>query len=100
MSIPDDAAERVRALRFSKSMTLAELSARSGLPISTLSKIENGKVSLSYDKLQKLSVGLGTDMAYFVTGELSVVALAQHMGTAVFNAHGPWFTRGDIRIFV
>jgi transcriptional regulator with XRE-family HTH domain len=90
MSIPDGAAARVRALRLSKSMTLAELSGRSGLPISTLSKIENGKVSLSYDKLNKLSLGLGTDMAYFVTAEPSVLALAQHLGRrcATLSGHG------------
>ena len=80
MSIANTAAERVRALRLSQSMTLAELSARSSLPISTLSKIENGKVSLSYDKLRKLALGLSVDIRDFVAVEPSALALAQQLG--------------------
>jgi len=80
MSIANTAAERVRALRLSQSMTLAELSARSALPISTLSKLENGKVSLSYDKLRKLALGLSVDISYFVAVEPSAFALAQQLG--------------------
>lgn len=48
----------LRALRKRKNWTLAEVGARTGLPVSTLSKIENGKMSLSYDKLARLSAGL------------------------------------------
>jgi transcriptional regulator with XRE-family HTH domain len=80
MSIANTAAERVRALRLSQSMTLAELSARSSLPVSTLSKIENAKVSLSYDKLRKLALGLSVDISYFVAVEPSALALAQQLG--------------------
>lgn len=53
----------LRSLRKHKSLTLAEVSARTGLPISTLSKIENGKMSLTYDKLARLSAGLEVDIA-------------------------------------
>ncbi len=88
MSVPDGAAARVRDLRLSKSMTLEELSGRTGLSISTLSKIENGKVSLSYDKLHKLGLGLGIDIAYFVTAEPSVLALAQHLGRRCATLNG------------
>jgi transcriptional regulator with XRE-family HTH domain len=80
MSIANTAAERVRALRLSQSMTLAELSARSSLPISTLSKIENAKVSLSYDKLRKLALGLSVDISYFIAVEPNALALAQQLG--------------------
>lgn len=80
MGITQTAAERVRATRLAKSMTLAELSGRSALPISTLSKIENNKVSLSYDKLRKLALGLGVDIGYFVAVEPSALALAEQMG--------------------
>jgi transcriptional regulator with XRE-family HTH domain len=52
---------KLKALRLEKRLTLAELSGRTGIPISTISKMENGKVSLSYDKLQALSTGLGID---------------------------------------
>lgn len=79
-SATTSAAERVRSLRLAKSMTLAELSRRSGLPISTLSKIENDKVSLSYARLQKLSIGLGVDISYLVTSDPAVLALSQSLG--------------------
>lgn len=64
-----DAAERLRTLRLSLSLTLAELSRRTDLPISTLSKLENGKMSLTYDKLVKLSVGLGLSLAQLLLSE-------------------------------
>ena len=53
----------LRALRQRKNWTLAEVGMRTGLPVSTLSKIENGKMSLSYDKLARLSAGLEIDIA-------------------------------------
>lgn len=53
----------LRSLRKQKQLTLAEVSERTGLPVSTLSKIENGKMSLSYDKLARLSTGLEVDIA-------------------------------------
>ena len=53
----------LRALRLRKKWTLAEVGSRTGLPVSTLSKIENGKMSLSYDKLARLSAGLEIDIA-------------------------------------
>lgn len=53
----------LRTLRKRKNWTLAEVGMRTGLPVSTLSKIENGKMSLSYDKLARLSAGLEIDIA-------------------------------------
>src|SRR5690606_19371143 len=43
--------------------TLAEVSKRVGLPVSTLSKVETGKMQLSYDKLLRISKGLNIDIA-------------------------------------
>ena len=37
------------------------LSARAGLPHSTLSKLENGKMALTYDKLIRLAQALNVD---------------------------------------
>jgi transcriptional regulator with XRE-family HTH domain len=53
----------LRALRKQNGWTLADVSARSGVPVSTLSKVENDKLSLSYDKLVRLSEGLQVDIA-------------------------------------
>jgi transcriptional regulator with XRE-family HTH domain len=52
----------LKALRLQKRLTLAEVSHRTGLPVSTISKVENDKMSLSYDKLQAISTGLGIDV--------------------------------------
>jgi transcriptional regulator with XRE-family HTH domain len=53
----------LRAVRMKRGWTLAEVSRRTGLPISTLSKVENDKMSLTYDKLQRISEGLEVDIS-------------------------------------
>lgn len=55
--------EHIRSVRKRLALTLAQVSERTGLAVSTLSKLEKGNVSLSYDKLMLLSRGLGVDMA-------------------------------------
>jgi transcriptional regulator with XRE-family HTH domain len=58
----------VKEERLRRGWTLADASARTGLPISTLSKVENDKISLSYDKLVKLSQGLEIDISRLFGG--------------------------------
>jgi transcriptional regulator with XRE-family HTH domain len=53
----------LKAIRAERGWTLAQVSERTGLPIATLSKIENDKISLSYDKLVRISEGLGIDIS-------------------------------------
>jgi transcriptional regulator with XRE-family HTH domain len=55
----------LRGLRMQRGWTLADVSKRTGLPVSTLSKLENDRASLSYDKLALLSAGLGVDISQF-----------------------------------
>lgn len=52
----------LRQIRSERNMTLAQVSERVGLPVSTLSKVETGKMSLSYEKLMKISRGLDIDI--------------------------------------
>ena len=52
----------VRAMREQRGWTLADLSERTGLSVSTLSKVENDKMSLTYDKLSRISKGLAIDI--------------------------------------
>lgn len=54
--------DHIRSVRKRLGLTLAEVGARTGLAVSTLSKLEKGNASLSYDKLMLLSKGLGVDM--------------------------------------
>ncbi len=53
----------IRAVRTRVGITLTELSERTGLAVSSLSKLEKGRISLSYDKIMLISRGLGVDMA-------------------------------------
>jgi transcriptional regulator with XRE-family HTH domain len=52
----------LRSLRAERGWTLAELSSRTGLPVSTLSKVENNKMALTYDKMVRIATGLNIDI--------------------------------------
>jgi len=56
--VPIDLGARVRDLRKAQGWTLEQAAQRAGLARSTLSKIENGQMSPTYDALKKLAVGL------------------------------------------
>ncbi|MDR3513866.1 MAG: XRE family transcriptional regulator [Caulobacteraceae bacterium] len=66
----------VRTIRTRNGWTLAEASRRTGLPVSTLSKIENDKVALSYDKIARISEGFGIDIATLFAAEAPTPAIA------------------------
>jgi transcriptional regulator with XRE-family HTH domain len=53
----------MRSIRVRNGWTLKEMSAKSGIPISTLSKVEHDRLTLSYDKLQQLSRRLDIRMS-------------------------------------
>jgi len=53
----------LKKLRIQRGWTLKEVSRRTGYPVSTLSKIENDRVSLTYDKLTRISAGLEVDFS-------------------------------------
>jgi transcriptional regulator with XRE-family HTH domain len=55
---PIDLALRVRDLRKARGWTLEQAATAAGLARSTLSKIENGQMSPTYDALKKLAQGL------------------------------------------
>jgi transcriptional regulator with XRE-family HTH domain len=59
----------LKTLRRKHGWTLAEVSRRTGLPTSTLSKIENDKMSLTFDKLARISAGLRVDISALFSGE-------------------------------
>lgn len=70
---PDDFAEpldlgsRVRDLRKARNWTLEQAAQQAGLARSTLSKIENGQMSPTYDALKKLAVGLDISVPQLFT---------------------------------
>jgi len=55
---PVDLGARVRELRKARNWTLEQAAGQAGLARSTLSKIENGQMSPTYDALKKLATGL------------------------------------------
>jgi transcriptional regulator with XRE-family HTH domain len=87
----------LKALRMQKGWTLAEVSKRTDLPVSTLSKIENDRMSLSYDKLARISAGLEVDISQLfapqivgmpgatVNGRRSVTLAGQGQGIETEN---------------
>src|ERR1700751_3997861 len=56
----------IRGLRKERGWTLRELSEQVGIPLSTLAKVEQDKLSLTYDKLQQFTSRLGLTMAEFL----------------------------------
>lgn len=52
----------IKRLRAQRDLSLSSLAASSGLPQSTLSKVENGQMSLNYDKLVRLAEVLEIDV--------------------------------------
>jgi transcriptional regulator with XRE-family HTH domain len=53
----------LKGLRAREGWTLKEMSAKSGIPVSTLSKVEHDRLTLTYDKLQSLARRLGLRMS-------------------------------------
>lgn len=53
----------LRRLRGQEGWTLKQMSERTGIPVSTLSKIEHNRLTLSYDKLLQLAQKLGLRMS-------------------------------------
>lgn len=64
---PLDLGARVRELRKARDWTLEQAAREAGLARSTLSKIENGQMSPTYDALKKLAVGLGIGVPQLFT---------------------------------
>ena len=80
----------LKALRLQKGWTQSDVATMTGFPTSTLSKIENDKMSMTYDKLARLSKGLGVDIGVFFAekGPLSSTAPATGRRSIVRKGEG------------
>jgi len=56
----------IRLLRQRNGWTLREMGEKVGIPLSTLAKVEQDKLTLTYDKLQQFSSSLGMTMTEFL----------------------------------
>ncbi|MBL4927491.1 helix-turn-helix domain-containing protein [Fuscibacter oryzae] len=87
---PMDLGQRVRDLRKAKGWTLEQAAAQAGLARSTLSKIENGQMSPTYDALKKLAQGMEMSVPQLftqpsraqVSGRISVTKSGEGQGHA------------------
>ncbi len=68
---------QLRRLRRSTGRTLKEVADAAGLAVSTVSKIETGRMSPTYDVLLKLARGLDIDMTTLLNGPKPEVATAR-----------------------
>ncbi|WP_299350545.1 XRE family transcriptional regulator [uncultured Shimia sp.] len=92
---PIDLGQRVRELRKAGKWTLEQAAKQAGLARSTLSKIENGQMSPTFDALKKLAIGLEISVPQLFTppqkgqvnGRLSVVASGEgvHQATTTYE---------------
>jgi transcriptional regulator with XRE-family HTH domain len=64
---PIDLGQRVRDLRKARGWTLEQAALQAGLARSTLSKIENGQMSPTYEALKKLAEGLSISVPQLFT---------------------------------
>ncbi len=63
--------EVVHRLRRQAGLTLSELGERCDLALSTISKVEKGQMSPTYETILHLAAGLGVDVAELFTGQSS-----------------------------
>ncbi|MBV4492145.1 helix-turn-helix domain-containing protein [Pseudomonas oryzicola] len=68
--------QRLRQVRKTRQMTLKQLSEASGVPVSTLSKMELAQVSVSYEKLAAAARALNVDIAQLLRAGGTVAAPA------------------------
>jgi transcriptional regulator with XRE-family HTH domain len=64
----------LKQLRVERGWTLAQLSGRTGLPPSSLSKMENGKTALTLDKLLKFSEALDVDLSALISPDATTTS--------------------------
>ncbi|MDR3512710.1 MAG: XRE family transcriptional regulator [Caulobacteraceae bacterium] len=60
---------RIKALRKARKWSLAVLSEKSDIPLSTLSKVEHGALTLSYDRIQQIAKAFDVSFSEFLSPE-------------------------------
>jgi transcriptional regulator with XRE-family HTH domain len=87
-AVPDRArmGERLREIRKRRRLTLKALSERSGVALSTLSKIELGQISVSYEKLAAAARALEVDIALLFDARAAALPGAGDRGPVVVRS--------------
>lgn len=84
--IAPDLSARIREIIRARGLTLRRLSAMTGIPIATLSKVQNNLATLSYVQLTKLSEGLGLELNELFTAPANDVKTGRRAVTR--KGHG------------
>ena len=79
----------IRKLRLARGWNLATLSAQSGVPISTISRVELGQNALNYEKLMRLCRALEVDLEGLVAREADTAPAASGRRSVVRAGDGP-----------
>ena len=74
---PLNLGQRVRELRKARKWTLEQAAQHAGLARSTLSKIENGQMSPTFEAVKKLAIGLGISVPQLFTAPKSDQVMAR-----------------------
>ena len=78
----------IRKLRLARGWSLATLSEESGVPISTLSRVELGQNALNYDKLVRLCRALEVDIQGLVTREGEATSIPSGRRSVIRKGQG------------
>jgi transcriptional regulator with XRE-family HTH domain len=85
----------VRKLRLAKGWTLQELSEKSGVPLSTLSKLELGQSSLTYDKILRICSALDIDPGLSILQQASAAQAPSARRAVIRRGEGEPIPYGD-----
>lgn len=85
----------VRKLRLAKGWTLQELSEKSGVPLSTLSKLELGQSSLTYDKILRICSALDIDPGLSILQQASATPTPSARRAVIRRGDGEPIAYGD-----
>jgi len=89
--------ERLRGLRKARGLTLKALSARSGVALSTLSKIELGQISVSYEKLLAAARALDAEIDALFDPRAELNGAAAPVAVRSTVAEAPSYDAGPYR---
>ncbi len=87
--LTDKTGAAIRKLRLARGWSLAQLGEASGIPISTLSRVELGQNALNYDKLMRLCRALDVDLEGLVTREAETQPVASGRRSVIRAGDGP-----------
>src|SRR6056297_2266404 len=79
---------RIKTYRRDKKWSLKELSEKSEVPVSTLSKVENGQMSLNIEKLMRVCTALDIDIMQLVSPAASEPSIGLVTGRRSITKQG------------